>query len=78
MQGVAEQMTLSDPFNFDVLVKHVGTSSYVSIVLTRWSKNSDGDILITPEMTLPEIDANIQYLKDQLDILAQKAKIIAQ
>ena len=71
-------MTASKLYSFDIVEKQIGTSSYVSIALAHYSKNSEGYILITPEMTLPEIDANIQFLKDQLDLVAQKAKVIAQ
>ena len=74
----ATEMTGPKLFYFDVVEKRIGTTSLVSITLARWTENNSGDICITPEMTIVEIDANIQHLKDQLDLVAKKAKTIAQ
>ena len=71
-------MTTSGLFWFDVYEHPVGSMSMVSIVVKRNSVLADGSIAISPQMTAVEIDENIRQLKAELDIVARKAKVIAQ
>jgi len=69
---------MSGLIQFDVK-EHKGThTSLVSVVLRSWTELEEGTIAITPQMTALEVDTNIQMLKDELDLIARKAKLIAQ
>ncbi len=63
---------------FDVREHKQLSQSLVTIVVKRWTKFQDGLIAITPQMTAAEIDATIQALKDELDLVGKKAKAVAQ
>jgi hypothetical protein len=65
-------------YRFDVKEHKGPHSSLVSIILKSWSQLDDGSIAITPEMTAQEVDINIRILKDELDMIATKAKTVAQ
>jgi len=65
-------------YRFDVKEHKWAHSSFVSVVLKNWSELDDGTIAITPQMTAQEIDTHIQILKDELDLVAVKAKAVAQ
>jgi hypothetical protein len=71
-------MTTNGLYWFDVHEHPVGSMSMVSIVLKTHSVLPDGSIAISPQMTAVEIDENIRQLKAELDIVARKAKVIAQ
>ena len=65
-------------YRFDVK-EHAGAhTSLVSVILKSWTEHEDGSIAITPMMTALEVDANIRALKDELDLIAKKARAIAQ
>ena len=65
-------------YRFDVREQAVGHTSLVSVILKSWTESEDGSIAITPQMTACEVDSNIEALKDELDLIAIKAKAIAQ
>jgi hypothetical protein len=64
-------------FHFDVIVRDALTTPLVQIVLRNWTPSDDG-IALTPLMTAHEVDATVQLLKNELDAIASKAKVIAQ
>jgi len=50
----------------------------VSIVVARWTDHGDAQMALTPLMTKAEVDNWVAALKSELDVIAAKAKILAQ
>ena len=65
-------------FHFDVQVHEQLSSALVSIVVARWTDHGDAQMALTPLMTKAEVDNWVAALKSELDVIAAKAKILAQ
>ena len=62
-------------FDYDLITDEtVLITPLVKIVLKGLSRNGDGMIAVTPQLTELEIDANVELLKADLDAVAKRAK----
>ncbi len=55
------------------IVAHNGLT-FAQVVLSSCTKKEDGTTYLTPQMTIPEVEGDIDRLIDQLNSLKKKAK----
>jgi len=61
---------------FALKVTQVGATKLVQVVLRQFTQDGEGSVFITPEMTDLELDETIDGLKQELEQIRAKAKVI--